>query len=236
MDAETLATCVREGVNALVAERWDDAIRMLGGAATSTELADAADMQDVRARVCSMLAQAYLGKDQTEPALRWCRNALRLTRSLGDEAGRKDVLQLQRRILERQLEERQAQATREETDRLARTSLEALLADMPDPVERRRLTLAKANAEIDVGRPESGVPLAAAIRDEADAIGEVRSQVVARLALCRALDAPQAGPLLLEAWGIAAAADEFNLVGAVARAAVATGITLDTLEGAWTSS
>jgi hypothetical protein len=83
----------------------------------------------------------------------------------------------------------------------------------------------KANAELDAGRAESAVEIAGeALRLGAE-LDDVRTRVLARMTLARARPEDASEQLRL-AWSEAERADEFNLVGAVARAAELGGVQL----------
>lgn len=226
----TVADAVREGVAALRRGDPQAAIPLLRSAAEDADFNAAEDLADLRARVLSLLAQACLEAGQSSEAENWIRQALRVAKRLGDEAGLVEIRALQSRVLQAAMDDHRKREERREQARIAATPLERLLEGVTEPHARAAVYIQKANAEIEVDRPGDAVALAAEAVRLADDAGAVREKVLARLTLARA-DADRAATLLPEAWKIASDADEFNLVGAVAKAAELAGVPLATLSG-----
>lgn len=189
--------------------------------ALKAELSEAA-----RARVLGLHAQALLALGQAEAAKLQVREAMRLARALGDDAGLTQLRRLNGEVYARLAEDSaQDRLRRQEAEALARP-LEALLAEAETPADRAAVYLRKCNQLMDAGEPERARPLAEQGLALADAIeGAVKEQVLARLSLARVEAAPEARRALYEAaLDIADAADEANLVTAVAQAAEADGL------------
>jgi hypothetical protein len=225
-----LAEQLAAGVQALRQERWHEARRLLEPVYADLELAAAADLADVRARVCSLYAQAALGAGAPEQADPACREALRLLRSLRDKPGLDAVRALQDRVVAALVEQRQDQERRLEQRRIARTPTEVLLAEASTDQERMELLVKKADA---LGA-EDALPEGAALAIEALRLatvhGDVRWTVLAHLSLVR-LRPDSAQQHLLAAWTCADAASEFNLVSVIARASEVSGVALPPLVG-----
>jgi tetratricopeptide (TPR) repeat protein len=225
-----VAAAVREGVAALRRGNPADAIPLLRRAAEDPDLAAAEDLADLRARVLSLLAQAYLDAGQASEAETWVRQALRLAKRIGDEAGLVEIRALQSRVLAAAMDQHRRLEERREQARIAAPPLDRMLVGVIEPHARAAVYIQKANAEIEVDRPGDAVALATEAVRLADGAGAVRERVLARLTLARA-DGARAAALLPEAWKIASDADEINLVGAVAKAAELAGVALATLTG-----
>lgn len=225
-----LARRLLDGVEALRAERFDAARDALLEVAGAPELAAAADLVDVRARATTLLAQAMLGAGDLDGALPWLDAAERLLGGLGDRDGLAHVRALRRRRDDALADRaRKAQAA-ERLARLAATPLEALRARAPSPAALLDLLVQKANAEVEAHRPEDAAAIAREALDLAVGLDSVRGEVLARLSLARA-EPSSAAEQLEAAWRRAERADEFNLVGAVARAAELAGVELPALHG-----
>lgn len=227
---EHLARRLLHGVETLRARRFVEACEALLEVASAPDLAAAADLVDVRARATTLLAQAMLGAGDLDAALPWLDEAERLLGGLGDRDGLAEV-----RALRRQRDDaladraRKAQAA-ERLARLAETPLDALRARAPSPHALLELLVQKANAEVEAGRPDAAAAIAREGLDLALRLDSVRGEVLARLTLARA-EPSSAAEQLEQAWRRAERADEFNLVGAVARAAELAGVALPTLHG-----
>lgn len=216
---------IASGLAALRAGRAADAQASLAIAWNDPDLQAAEDLADVRARVGSLYAQAALGAGQLDVADRACRDALRLLRRLGDRGGLDQVRKLQDEIvvaLARAAEHAQRLA---EQRTVASTPLAHLLAGVTDPMVRAELLVKKATAHADLGEHDAGLPLAQEALSLAHTHDSTQWVVLANLALVR-LDPAHAGDHLIAAHTRADAADEFNLISTVARAATLAGVSL----------
>jgi len=218
------------GIEALREGRPAEAAEALRQVAEDRDFAAAEDLPDVRARVFSLLAQALLEADRPREAEPWARRALSATEALGDEQGALQIRALHQRIFAAATDALRAEQAARQAATLAATPLEEVLAGLDTDAARAPALVAKANAEVDAGRAESGAEIARAALRAARAAEILREEVLARLTLARALPA-EAEVHLQAAWARAEAADEFNLVGAVARAAELAGVKLGVLEG-----
>jgi hypothetical protein len=219
---------IAEGVAALREGRPADAATALAPVLADPDLAAAADLADVRARVASLLAQALLDAGRPHEAEAPCREAIRLLRRLGDREGLDEVRALQDRVVKAIAHDREQAARREEQARIAATPLDALLAEVTSSTSRADVLLKKAHALVDAGRPDEAAPLA----DEALALAgdDVRAGVLARLAVARARP-DRADEALVAAYRVAERAEEFNLVSLVAHAARLAGVRLPVEHG-----
>jgi hypothetical protein len=225
-----LADAVRDGVAALRDRRPEAAIPLLRLVAEDAEFAEASDLADLRTRVLSLLAQACLEAGAIADAETWAKQALRLAKRTNDETGLVEIRSLQARIFQAVTDEHQRQKERDELRRVAATPIERLLHGVEAPQAVAAVYVQKANAEVEAGRPREALALAREAARIADDAGAVRERVLARLTLARVAPA-RADASLNEAWQIAADAGEFNLVGAIGRAAELAGVALPTLRG-----
>lgn len=210
-------------MEALRAERWEDAVVALEAVASDAGFRSQPDLADVRARVASLLAQALLGAGRAAEAEPHARQALQAARALG-EGGTEARTLLQAILADLARAEQAARQAR----RTAETPLDRLLEGIEGDEALAAVLVRKANAEVDVGRPAQALPLARRALAHAIACGSLREEVLARMTVARA--APEeAEAELRSAWQRAEAADDFNLVGAVARAARLSGVALPTL-------
>ena len=109
--------------------------------------------------------------------------------------------------------------------RVAATPLRDLLAETQDEASALGVYVKKAQAHADGGEPHLGAPLAREAIARADAAGLTTWRVFARACLARCVP-EEATSLLGDAAGIAAEAEEFNLVSSVAHAARELGVAL----------
>jgi len=229
VSSDDLAERVRRGVEALRAGRHAEAVTELEPVARDPEFEAAPDLADVRARVWSLLAQALHDGGRSREAEPWARKALAAAESEGDKAGAAVVRALHQAIFTAATEAAKADRAAKDARRLAATPLADVLATLTD--EHAASTLvAKAVADLDDGRPADGAVAARLGLERATQAGNVREEVLARLALARALP-DEASEHLRAAWVAADAANEFNLVGAVARAAELAGVAVAVLNG-----
>lgn len=220
-----LAERVRSGVEAIRAGRMADAVEVLAPVVSDAELAAADDLQDVRARVCSLYGQALLDLDRPDEAEGPLREALAIAERLGDEAGAKAVRGLRARAMAATTQRHQQADERRRQERLAATPIEQLLHGVTEPLARADVLLRKATAEADVGAHAEAARHAGQALSIAVEAGAAREEVLARLAIARS-QPDRAPQQLLAAWHRAEQAEEFNLVGAVARAAELGGVAL----------
>ncbi|MCB9663494.1 MAG: hypothetical protein H6732_05260 [Alphaproteobacteria bacterium] len=214
----TLPEQLAAGLAALRGGRWSEAEALLAPVVDDADLAEAADLADLRARALSWHAQALLELGRLREAETRCREALRLLRRLGDATGTAEVRRLQDRVVGLLAHDAEQAQRRQEQARIAATPLADLLLTAEGPAARAAVHVKKALALLDGGEVAEATPLArralALAREGADVTWEVHAQVaVARCHPAEALDA------LVAAHRVAADADEFNLVAVIARAA-----------------
>lgn len=225
-----LARRLLDGMAALRDARFDEARAALTEVAEDPDLAAADDLVDVRARACTLLVQAMLGAHALDDAGRWLDEAERLLGRLGDRDGLAEVRALRRQRADALTDRaRKAQAA-ERLARLAATPLDEIRSRAPSPPALLDLLVQKANAEVEAGRPDEAADVAREALELAERLDSVRGEVLARMSLARAEPGCAQEQLAL-AWSRAERADEFNLVGAVARAAELAGVELPTLHG-----
>ncbi len=98
MTSEGLATTIESAVQALRDGRASDAVSLLAPVAKHDALSRAPDLQDVRARVCSLLAQSLLLAGAPRRAGQWAATSLRILRQHPDFEGQVEVRDLQQQI------------------------------------------------------------------------------------------------------------------------------------------
>ncbi len=223
---EALAEALMTGLAALRSGRWHEAVARLRPVCDDPRLARATDLRDVRARACSLLAQALLHTGDLREAEGRAEAALRLVRALGDTEGIDDVTTLLAEI-----HHRASQASRPEApaapalEAPAPPSLEAARA-LRDPGMRSEALLRLATARLTAGEAAGALEAARCAWEEADTIGKTRVVVLARLCAAHA-DPDRASEHLHAAWAAADASDEAeHLLGPVARAAEVLGLPL----------
>jgi tetratricopeptide (TPR) repeat protein len=220
-----LAARLARGVQALGSGQHGAARADLQAVWDDAELAAATDLQDVRARVGSLLAQALLACGEPEMADRACRDTLRLLRRLGDKAGMDAVRALQDQAVRRLADHAQAQQNRAEAARVAETPLDDLLRGQETPEAQAAVFVRKATALLERGTPIPAIPIAERALSLARQHALVTWEVFARLVLARAM-AERAPEHLRAALDAAAAAGEFNLVSTIARTAEEAGLAM----------
>lgn len=228
--SEALAELLLAGIAHLRADRADAAVETLRLVAEDREFAEAPELDDVRARTWSLYAQALLAAHRPGEAVRWSEAALRAARKLGDEVGILEIRTLHDRIREAITVAAKEKAAREQSARLAALTVDQVLAGLKDPIEQADALVKKAGAELDAGRPAVADDAASRALALAQLAGAVREEVFARIALSRARP-QEAAVQLTAAWRRAERADEFNLVGTVARAAELASVRLPMLLG-----
>lgn len=221
--ADDLALRLARGVGALRAGRCEDAIADLSAVAVALEAVP--DMADIRARACSLWAQALLDAGRPREADGPCREALGLLRRLRDREGMEQVRGLQDRVVKAIAALGEDEERQREERRVADTPIAELLASAPTAGERAAAYVRKAQAMLAGGREDEAMDLAAAGLDVARAHGDVVWEVFARLVLAR-LDADLAARHLSMAHERAASCGEWNLVSTIAQTAEALGAPL----------
>lgn len=220
-----VAQRLRDGVEALKAGRSGDAVAALRAVYEDADLAASQELADIRARVCSLYAQALLDDGQAEAAQGPVRDALRLLRKLRDTAGLTEVRALQDRVVAALAEARADDVRRAEQARIASTPLGDLLAHASDEPARVEARVKKAHALVEAGLLEEAADVAREAVAAAQALAHVQWEVLARIAWARAV--PREAQVQLEAaLQRADTANEFNLVSTIARAAEVAGVEL----------
>ncbi len=216
---------VRKGVEALQKGKPDAAIAELEPVFDDPEFAAAEDLRDIRARVGSLLGQAWLLAGKPEKADRPLREAMRLAKALSDEAGVASIRRLQTQVIAQITERHQQSTEAQKLAKIAQQSLEELLSGVTDVEMQLDLLIRKSIAEIEHGRPASGADIASQALQLARSHGRIREQVLSHMSLARAVPTKASIELQL-ALEIAATAGEFNLVGGIVKASEIAGITL----------
>jgi len=197
--------------------------------AHSRALANAPDLVDVRAKVCSLLAQALLACDRPDAALTWVSTAQDLADTAHDAHARDTLTALRTQIEEGVAAATRTKASQRRRAHVASVPLEQLLGPVTDASRRRAVMVEKGLADADAGRPEDARRVLTAAKALADDASDCREQVLARIGLSRITSAP--APLLVDAVRVARDAGEPQLVGVVAREAELRGVDLGTQRG-----
>lgn len=221
----SLPDALAAGVAALKGGRAAEAVVHLRPVYEDTQLAEAEDLRDIYARVCSLYAQACLDHGEVTEADQAVRKAVRWTRLLRDRAGLEAVRTLQDKVVARLVQDQQQAQRRIEEERMAATPLEDLITPLSDPKEIATTMVKKALAEVDYGDPTRAEHIATDALSRFEAIGDVHGQVTALIALSRACPS-RALDTLVDGLDRADRAGEFNLVSTIARAAEVAGVTL----------
>lgn len=227
---QLIADALLAGVHALQAGQPRKARALLEVVADDPVLAKATDLRDVRARACSLLAQACLNDEDATAADRWAMEAMRLLRAEDDPVGLAAVRSLHVDIRSGLDAAQRRRLAADQEAKLATISVDELLADAPTPQLRADRLVKKAQAELTAGRADEAAVVARLALQEAIEHDLIRERTLARTTLARA-DASVAPSALHDAWADASAHDEFNLVGIIARTAERLGVTLPTLDG-----
>lgn len=178
-----------------------------------------------QARVAAWRAQALRTLGRVDDAERAVAEAVRLAKAAGDVDGVKQLRELQASILASLAATRTAESERAKDAALADTAMLALLSGAADGAERAARLVRKAGALLDGGRRDEARRVACIAVDEARAADAPRERVLALLALAR-IDPDHAAARILDAHAVADAANDENLVTAVAHAARAAGVRL----------
>jgi tetratricopeptide (TPR) repeat protein len=178
----------------------------------------------LEARAAAYRAQALRSLGRLDEAERAAADAVQLARRADDPAGVEQLRVLHASILAGLAATRAATVERTRDAVLADTSDDVLLAGCTG-AERAAALVRKAGALTDAGRLAEALACAARARAEAQAAGSPREEVLGWLCAVRA--APDdAHALLASAHAVADAANDANLVTAVAQAARAAGVAL----------
>ena len=224
--AERVARLLLHGVTALREDRVQEAVEALTGVCADPDLKDASDLADVRARALSLLADACLRAGQVDRADSATREALRILRASGDAAGVAEVQSVWARVTTARQDAASEIRHKDAAERLRGTSLRELRERYGgNPTQLADVLIKKANAEAEDGSAQIGLVAAEEALELGRQSQSIRSEVFALLSIAR-LAPERAKSALLNAWKCAERANEFNLVGAVARAADAQEIRL----------
>lgn len=214
---------------ALRAHNPAEAVRLLTPVVHAPELDDP-ELLDVRARLCSLYAQALLESGETADAGLWVRKALRATSTLKDSAGLAEVRALQGRIVGATADAEAARQRQVEREHIAATPLDTLLQTASTPAARAGILTKKAAAHASADEVETAVRLYHRAIAAADAAAVVREQVLARLGIA-AIDPQRATAWIRAAQALAERAEEYTLLGTIAREATRLRVPLPTIHG-----
>lgn len=188
------------------------------------------DLQDVHARALSLLAQAQLGAGRPGAAQDAAMQAMRITRSLGDDEGLKEVRELHEQIAaELDRRKREAAAKRASAGWLEK-SLEEIEAAAQSPFALADALIKHAGALRSHGQTDRAVASARRAVEAADEAHTIRERILSRITLAEA--APEeAHAVLHDALALADAASEPTLIGLVARTAELSAVELPRQHG-----
>lgn len=201
---------------ALRREAWAEAL-------AHAEAISAPDRPALAARAAAYRAQALRELGRLEDAERAAADAVQLAKRAGDTSGVSQLRVLHASILQGVTATRLAAQEQARDAPLADTADEVLLAPHRGP-DRAAALVRKACALADAGRRDEALAAAARAGEEAHRTGTPREEVLALLCAARVADDPAAS--IHAAHAVADAADDMNLVTAVAKAAKAAGVTL----------
>ncbi len=190
---------------------------------------DEPDMLDVRARLCSLYAQALLQAGDAKTASIWVRKALRAASTLKDDAGLREVRALQGQIVGALADAEAARRRAVEREHIAETSLQDLLAAAVTPEDRAAVLAKKASSLASSGAQAQAADLYDQSMRIADQHGFLREQVFARLGM--AAVHPNATVWVLQAQKLAETVNEYTLLSTIAREAERLGVSLPAIEG-----
>jgi tetratricopeptide (TPR) repeat protein len=229
-DEETLAADLLAGAKALREGDAATAVRLLSRAVVHEGLAADASLALIRARSLSLYGQALLengnAKDAEDPVL----DAMRILRALEDTEGLHQVRDLHRQVRETLESAAKEQARLRAMAALAAQPMEQVRAKARTPFALAEILIQRANADIEAGQDDAALEVATEALSIATSLSSVRLEVLARLSIAR-IRPERALEELEAARQRADAANEFTLVGAVARAAEAHGLTIGVLAG-----
>lgn len=218
-----LASELSRGVEALRDGRTSEAVELLTSVVETPAFREHSDLQDVRARACSLLAQALLTLDKVGPADRFAREALDALDIAPDPTGREQVDTLRREIMGRAMELRRDREQRARRSRLLQIPVQELIEAGKDDAERVRMLMERATAELEAGNASRAQRIANRARNLADGAAELKEQVLTRLLVAQ-VDPEQRLTALQGAYRLALSADEPGLITGVARTADQLGV------------
>ena len=214
---------------ALQRGRAAEAAEHLAPVVRAPELEDP-ELADVRARLCSLYAQALLESGDTSQAGIWVRKALRAATATGDTEGITEIRALQGRIVGAVADAEGARRREEERAAIAARPLDELLMGLDAPDAIAQVLVKKASAVAHQGGFDEASALFLRAIDVADDAGVLREQVFARLGLAATKPA-LADALVRQAHALAESADEFTLLATIAREAERLDVSLPVIEG-----
>ena len=130
-----LADTLAKGVQAVRDGRFSDGIPLLRTVVEDPEFKAHPELQDLRARACSLLAQALLATDELGPADRFARQAVDILEEAGDTVGLAEVEGLRREILACAVENRRVADQRARRARLREVPIDELVSAASDSAE-----------------------------------------------------------------------------------------------------
>ena len=229
-DEEALAADLLAGAKALREGDAGTAVRLLSQAVVHEGLAADPSLALIRARTLSLYGQALLGDGNAQEAEAPVLEAMRILRSLEDTEGLHQVRDLHRQVREAIEGAAKEQARLRALAALAAQPLEKVRARARTPFALAEILIQRANADIEAGKADAALEIATEALALATSVSSVRLEVLARLSIAR-IQPERALEELETARQRADAANEFTLVGAVARAAEAHGLTIGVLAG-----
>ena len=205
------ATQLKEGKPAAAAQS-------LAAVAKDPDLKSAPDLSDVRARACSLYAQALLQTQAYPEATTWVREALRITRSLEDEQGLKLLHGLQAEILQERDRAVKDADEKEKTTALSRIPIATIREEARSPFELAQKLVLRSQASVETGRLDEAFSIAHEALLLSDELGMTKERVLARLILART-HPDEAPKHIEEALTLARDADETQLITLIGKTA-----------------
>jgi hypothetical protein len=185
----------------------------------------ATDLVDIRARAFSYLAQAQLETETFDSAREAAEQALVLTKQIQDNRGEQEVLTLLRRISAQQLKSLRVTGSIRQHE--ASSAIQPLMDDGPE-TSGTAFLLKQSALKLSQHHTEEAEGLAQQVLQTRGVSS--KETVIARLLLAH-IHPKTAGRHLESAWQTADAADDFNLVQAVAKTAEQLGHSVGALLG-----
>ena len=225
-----LADTLAKGVQAVRDGRFSDGIPLLKTVVEDPEFRAHPELQDLRARACSLLAQALLATEDPGPADRFARQAVDILEEAGDTVGLAEVEGLRREILACAVENRRVADQRARRARLREVPIDELVSAASDSAEAARMLMERSMAEHEAGESSAAIGLANRARNLADDHGSVKEQVLTRLLVAQ-VDSHQRVAALRSAYHLALTADQTGLIAGVARTAEQLDVPLSMVDG-----